>query len=381
MVKGFEEALKRIEELEQTVENQKILIDALVGQIKNASKRSDAEEAPSPTAGKKAEGVDARKQEEGMVFSSEVEAMFRSKKGRKAFRENFVFEDFVKFNAESHSFSLNARGQVTNKSPVKAYLALNLDKLLCHLVSNANELSINALCSSLNAMSGEISYGHKLVVAHDLLLFMDDLSKFPFAVSALFNNQGVRDDVLGRSIKAIVAQQCTIDQGLHKEDPHLVSCYRKIRSNFDLRTNDTPIKDLLNEVAEDIEVFKDGEINQAVYFNMYALRMLCHYMDWDYTYNTFIRGGLYPRFEEHKEPAIALYILTLALNALRVFGRIESVMVILEEMSRHMLDDSDLSVLLYLFIRQVDPRRANEWLRLNGPSVSRHVHPDGLVLF
>ncbi|ADM12155.1 uncharacterized protein Eint_090250 [Encephalitozoon intestinalis ATCC 50506] len=394
MAKSLEQALLRISELEEKIENQQIIIDALVARMKKMAgsdtsialeKCCKEQEECNPRKEisqdmvrlefRKEEGKKDRK--DGLSFEEEIEDLFRRDKVPKQFKDTFTIEALISYSKESHSFSLNSRVDVKMKKSFHTNVKQQIDKISRHIMVNLNTYDLNTICSTLNLISGDLEYQHKLVTAHDIILFIDDFSRIPFIISALFNNQGIRNDVLGETIKEILLHQCMVDSDIHKNHPHIVSYYNKIVSNFELHPKEKSLKDICANLVVSFDVFENGAFNPMIFPSMYSVRALCHYMDWDYAYNEFICTVLYPRLRETRDPLCAIYMSTVALNAMRVFGAIESVELVFEKLKEFMNDASDLSITIYLFIKQIDPQRANVWYE---SQVERINHVDGEYL-
>ncbi|KAG5858748.1 DUF5087 domain-containing protein [Encephalitozoon hellem] len=394
MVKSLEEALHRISELEEKIENQQIIINALVAQTKNlmggdksAALRRDCGEQERDEANgavsqdmarlELRKGEERKSRKSSVPFEQEVEDLFRGDKVSKQFKDAFTIDSLLLYSREAHSFSLNTRTEAKMKKSFHVSVKQQIDKIVRHMMVNLNIYDLNTICSTLNLISGDVEYQHKLVITHDIILFIDDFSRIPFIVSALFNNQGIRDDVLGSTIKEILLHQCMVDSDINKNHPHILGYYNKIIDNFELRSKEKSLKDVCVRLIGNFNVFEDGAFNPAIFPSMYSIRALCHYMDWDYTYNEFICSVLYPRLKETRDPLYAVYMFTVVFNALRVFGHIESVELVFEKLKEFMDDGTDLSVVSYLFIKQIDPERANRWYRSQMGSIK---HVDGEYL-
>lgn len=378
MVKSFEEALLRISELEERTENQQIIIDALVAYTKNLTKgdsgvalKKDYGEQEGCESGRTVaqdmarlelkRGEDRKNRKGSKSLEKEVEDLFRRDKASKQFKDAFTIDSLLSYSKEAHSFSLNARTEVRMKKSFHTNVKQQIDKIIRHMIVNLNTYDLNTVCSTFNLISGDIEYQHKLVVTHDIILFIDDFSRVPFIVSALFNNQGIYDDVLGSTIKEILLHQCMVDSDINRNHPHILGYYNKIIDNFELHPKEESLKNLCANLIGNFNVFENGGFNPAIFPNMYSIRVLCHYMDWDYTYNEFICSVLDPKLRETRNPLYATYMFTVVFNALRVFGYIESVELVFNRLKELMDDSSDLSIVSYLFIRQVDPERADRW--------------------
>lgn len=389
MIGNLDQALLRIKELEEKIENQQILIDALIDKVKKQtftksaySLETDGEDLKSPpqmlgdNSVYKELDIDQKAPSDRLadpktLFDEEVENMFKSKKASMNFKESFTFESFIAYAGDCHSFSLHNRCEVKTKNPVNAYIKQNEAKIIRHLMNNLNAYDLNAICSSLNLISREIDYHYKLVIAHDIILFIEDFSRVPFMISALFNNQDVRDDVFGRILKQILIHQFAVDRDIYRGFSSILSYYNQIMDNFEIQAKTRSPEDICKGLVGAFEVFEDGIFNPAIFPNMYAMRALCHYMDWDFAYNKVIHSVLYPRLVKDKDPLCVVYIFAITFNALRIFGRIESVDMVIRKLGELMVDSSDLSISVYLFIKQVDPERADTWLNAEKQKIER----------
>lgn len=370
MVENLEEALSKIQELERRVEDQQILIDALVGQIKGLTSRHSSTEGVEGS-GRARDGGNSRDETRrdviGNRLDKEVSEMFRSKKEAR-FSGGFTFEGFVGHARRHHRFTLGNRADVEMEKTLSSGVRQHLDKIVRHLVVNVNKYDLNTICSSFNLMSGEIEYQYKLVISHDIVLFIDDFSRMPFIIAALFNNKDIGGDTVGRTLRQILGHQYMVDREMYRRFPRLVSWYDEMASNFEIEAQGQSLESTCGRLIGDFEVFEDGRFNAGMFPNMYAMRMVSQYMDWDFTYNRFIQSNLYPKLQKSKRPLYAVYIFTLTFNALRTFGYVESVRVVMNKLCEMMGDSSELSAVIYLFMKQVDPERAGRWIRKYGES-------------
>lgn len=388
MTKSLEQALAKISDLEEKIEDQQILIDALINKIKSSSKAqcvvTEVDEVRCLEFGvpiedeavcelRKMEDVKKKKHtDHNMSLDGEVEDIFRSKNMSRSLKGEINIESFIKHARECHSFSLSSRTDVDIKGSIVTYIRENINKILRRMISNLNIYDLNVICSAFNMISGETDYQCKLVIAHDIILFTEDLSRMPFMISALFNNQDIHDDAVGKTLKKILAHQHSVDCDIYRSFPNLINCYNRIIENFEVQPNERSLESSCGELIGDFEVFEDGVFNQVVLPNMYAIRMLSHYLDWDFTYNRFIRNVLYPKLRKKDKPLYAVYILAVTFNALRVFGYIESVDLVLEMFEELMIDSSEVSIVIYLFIKQINPGKARQWLNTYAKDIN-HV--------
>ncbi|KAM0671887.1 hypothetical protein CWI42_040240 [Ordospora colligata] len=386
MIENLKQALERIAELERKIESQEIVISALVAEVKKVKETEDSSKQQERSECKniiseclekneyycesKAENEYIKKMDDRNVsFEEDVEGIFKSKKAQKPFKEAFTVDSFIAYCRDMHSFGLISRSDGKSKKMFRCCIKQYVEKVTRHLMVNLNVYDLNTLCSAFNLLCAEMEYNHKLVIAHDIILLVDDFSRMPFIVSAVFNNQGIHSDVLGETVSNIVMHQCDIDSEMYSDSPNLVRYYARISANFGNHTDVKPLGDICSDLIGDIHAFEDGEINEAIFPRMYSIRALCHYMDWDYSYNEFVCGVLYPRLVERQEALCAVYMFSVVFNALRVFGEVESVKMSLEKLKGMIHDDSELSAVCYMFVKQIDPDCAEQWFRMHGDRV------------
>ncbi|EOB13237.1 hypothetical protein NBO_97g0001 [Nosema bombycis CQ1] len=100
-----------------------------------------------------------------------------------------------------------------------------------------------------------------------------------------------------------------------------------------------------------------------MYEYVFSIRILTHYLDWDYTFNTYFNEYLYPRLEEDDSYLLLLGICNF--NFYRIFGEIESTKMVNDLLKSKMEKVSTTSILSYLLIKQIDPLISSIWLEEN----------------
>jgi hypothetical protein len=211
-----------------------------------------------------------------------------------------------------------------------------------------------------------MTYKHKLVVFHDVVLELTNFSFLNFIASALFNNIELNADVFSQIIRKIMYQQLCIDMDMFN-DSKIIEYLDQIRINFKLETPEislweSPSHFLVNHTFFDEErkVVQIESIERG-----FCLRMLFHYLDWDFTYNTFIVSNLYPKILLDKKAIHVYYLGILMMNAIRIFGKDESVKKIEEELLDILEWKNECSVVAYLILKQTREDITNEWIKSN----------------
>jgi len=296
----------------------------------------------------------------------QLKAAFTAKTNKMEFRTNFTFQNFVKYAETSFEFSLLNKKPVKIKNPLKKFIETNLDKIIKYLLDNINSLNINQICSTMFMVNTEMEYKYKLVVFHDVVLLLDNYVKLNFIASALFNNINLEGDVFSQLIRKIMYHQLCIDSDMLKETG-AVEYLGLVKDNFKLSAPEISLWSSLAHflIAHDFfDKAKRIVLVDAIERGFY-LRMVCHYVDWDYTYNTFILTQLYPKLMSERAPVHAYYIGILMLNAKRMFGSDESIERLVDVLDGALAWKNDCSVAAYLILKQIRPVDAGRWLGAN----------------
>lgn len=93
-------------------------------------------------------------------------------------------------------------------------------------------------------------------------------------------------------------------------------------------------------------------MNLKMVHNGFILRMVCHYLDWDYTFNNYIVDKLYPKIIELKSIALVYYLGILTVNGYRQFKDDESVNSLFELLHKILHWNDECSVVSYMFLKQ-----------------------------
>lgn len=305
---------------------------------------------------------------EGLV--RQIKDIFHPKSKTVDLKINYSFKRFVEYAESSYEFSLTNKKISKPKNPLKLYIEANLDKVIKYIMDNVNSLNLNQMCSTLFMINAEIEYKHKLIIAHDLLLVLESSSKILYIFSALFNNLELREDEFSLHIKKILYHQYCIDIDIYNDDT-VIAYLELIKNNFSLqRPNvslwESPRRFLVNEsIFSFSKALGKAKVRCEYIEKGFMLRMLCHYMDWDFTYNQFIIIHLFPPLLNERSPVLVYYVGILVMNAYRVFGKDESVVSIFRELLNLMGDDSDTSIVCYLILKQTFEADCARWFENN----------------
>lgn len=306
-------------------------------------------------------------------LKDELENMFGKKKVVKIFKDNVFIDEFVEFCAETYLIkSFEETFTIIHPKNVKKYLQDNKTKITKYVIQNINKLSLSSICSTLLCLSTEFTDDEKMVIIHDIILYVQDNSRIIFAVSCILNTEKFfskndSEDIFSNAISSILSHQYTVDMDIHKNRKGVVGPLSTIKNILGLRTSNKNIEDILLSINSDIPVFCKYKINPEIYKYMYSVRVLGHFLDWDYCYNVYIREYLSKEVNECK----ILYLGLLTLNSLRLFGNTESTEVIFKYILENMKGSDELSLISYLIIKQINEKDSKEYIERVGKDIEK----------
>lgn len=302
------------------------------------------------------------KMEEDADFIKEIHGIFQMKSKKTELKPNFNFQEFVNYAEISYEFNLNNKNIQIFKNPLKMYLESHTEKVMKYTMDNINHLSLNQICSTVFMMNSYIPYKQKTVIFHDLILLLRNHSKLPYIFSALFNNIDLPSDPFSNQIKKIVAHQIFIDSELFEEE--VIQYLVIINTNFNLENETTNLWTSLKTFVINKSVFLQGQtiIDPETVENGFIVRMMCHYLDWDYTYKEIILKILCPSIEGNERSPIHVYYLgILAVNAFRLFKGDPSVLSLFKKLREYLLFKDESSIVSYLILKQIYTDEFVDW--------------------
>lgn len=301
-----------------------------------------------------------------MELTSQIKDIFSPKSKNTDFKPNYTFKKFVDYAENSYEFTLKNKKVSKSKNPMKMFIEANLDRVVKFLIDNVNTLNLNQICSTFFLINSEIEYGYKLVIVHDIVLELDNYSKLGFICSAIFNNLELKEDVFSDMIRKILFHQFCIDSKLFL-DPEIVEYLNEIRDNLGLFPGDKTLWETLPLFFSTGSIFSTdkSQVHPETVEKGFALRMLCHYLDWNYTYNSFIVTVLHPRLWTERSPMAVYYLGILAVNAARMFRSDESITLIFEELREILEWKNECSVVAYMILKQFFEVDCDNWINEN----------------
>lgn len=303
---------------------------------------------------------------------AQIKEIFLPKSKLTEFKPNYTFKKFVEYCESSYEFSLTNKKISKTKNPLKLFIETNLERIVKYLIDNINTLNLNQICSTFFLINSEIDYSFKLIICHDIILELEDYTKLTFIASAIFNNQDLECDLFSQIIKKILFHQISIDYDFLK-DSDINDYLDLISENMALSSPEVSLWESLSHFMVKHQFFDPDKltIKSEAIEKGFMLRMTCHYIDWNYTYNTFVVMQLFPKIIADKSPIHVYYLGILALNGLRLFDKDESVLLIFEELKSILEWGDHCSVVAYLILKQVNGEMCKEWLDKNAEDLEK----------
>lgn len=294
-------------------------------------------------------------------LKDDLDILLNKKKVTKIFRDNVFIDEFVEYCGDVFLIkSFDDFVNITLPKNLKKYLSENKQKIYKYLILNINNLSLNLICSTIILLSNEFSDYDKLIMIHDIILYTTIHSKILFIVFCLINSpdffKNCKDDILKDTLFNILCFQYIIDIDIHKSKK-ITNQYTLIKNKLGLDTHKV-LEDYLLNISCEIPVFNNYKFNDELYKYIYSVRVLGHFLDWDYTYNTYIIENLL----KEVNPCKIVYMGILAISSLRLFGRIESNTLIFTYVKNLIKGYDDLSLVSYLIIKQVDENYSEKYI-------------------
>ncbi|WUR02830.1 uncharacterized protein VNE69_03051 [Vairimorpha necatrix] len=302
-------------------------------------------------------------------LKEDLETFFGRKKIVRVFKENSYFDEFIDFCTETYTQKSFEIQKISHSKNVKKYLQENKNKILKYLILNINKLSFSNVCSTLLVLSTEFTDTEKFVIIHDIILYVQDFSKLIFYSFCILNNQITDSGVFYSTIHSILSYQYLVDLEIHKSKKIIGTSLTYIKNLLSFKCT-KPLEEVLSGIKVDIPVFSKYKFNTDIYQYIYSLRSLCHFLDWDYVYNTFILEELSKNLTGCK----ILYMGILALNSIRLFGSTESSDTIMDFIKDKMKNIDEIGLASYLIIKQINEKDSQEYLETNEEALSSSGH-------
>lgn len=297
-------------------------------------------------------------------LKDDLDNMFNKKKVTKIFRDNVFIDEFVDYCGDVFLIKSFDEFFVNSISKnLKKYLSENKQKIYKFLILNINKLPLNIICSTMILLSSEFSEYDKLIMIHDIILYVNIHSKILFIVFCLINSpdffQNHQEDILKDTVYNILCFQYLIDVDLHK-NKKISTNFTTVKTKLGLDTHKV-LEDYILNISTDLPILESLKFSDKMYKYIYAVRVLGHFLDWDYIFNVYIIEKLMIEIN----PCKMIYLGILALNSLRLFGRIESNIIIFDFIKSFMRGSDEISIASYLIYKQVDEKNSFEYISNN----------------
>ncbi|ELA48221.1 hypothetical protein VCUG_00262 [Vavraia culicis subsp. floridensis] len=267
----------------------------------------------------------------------------------KSFKLNFKLDEYVDYTCSLFvPYICDAKDTYKLSKQHAIYIKTNRKCILKHIFKDINTREIEKTWTLLFNLGCTESYEALCVVVHDLFVFVEDFERVFYLSYALLHNKKFEVDILSKTIRMLLSYQALI---MRKVNSGVEFGY-KIQEEMDLFDH-FDVNSLCNVILED---------NSFSHLNVASLRIICSFMDWNWTYNTFIVQMLYPRFVETNRPILLFYMGVICTLGYKNFGMHESVQSIFDEIKTCLdKDNVELSAIACSFVKNFDLDLAEKW--------------------
>ncbi|KAF7684102.1 hypothetical protein TCON_0706 [Astathelohania contejeani] len=291
------------------------------------------------------------------------------------FKPNASVLEFMEYCTLLGSPGIFDSSKVSLSKNLKTYIRNNKKGILKAVMERINDYKLLDIYNILSIVSYECGYVDKLIIIHDFFIFIKKTEYIIFLVYSILRNDCFRNDILGSTIKKMIEHQLSLEEiGNDK----LSLAINHIIDNLKLAPQKHDLEELVEDIFKEVAIFRDGEITNEAMGRALSIKLLCDYLDWDWTYNTFI----VEKSKLSNNSEFFIFILgLLGLNAWVNFGFIESVSVIFNKMEEIMKSNNNniqIRIIAYLFVKLYKPNKAEEWVIKNEESVKEIIEIDKL---
>ncbi|KAG0436260.1 hypothetical protein DMUE_4314 [Dictyocoela muelleri] len=238
------------------------------------------------------------------------------------FKNNFNFNDFIAY-LKSLNIPLFKNHSFNTPKILTNFVSINYSGIHKFFIENLNN-SLHDSCLLAYILARESDFSKKLLLFHDIILFIDNFSKLIFIFACIFSKKTFDNhrstelkekngNWLYQTIRMIIENQLIIDKDLFSE-PQNIEILEKIKKNYNLEPQ-------YHDFYKCAPIFASSKtVNEVC-----ALRIVAHYMDWDWSYNHLIVDILYPKYVLSKDQIILYLIGVVVSNGYRNIGLHESV--------------------------------------------------------
>jgi hypothetical protein len=395
MDKELEEAKKTINKLECQLREKETIIAALIHRINgchtqvpdvSSDEIDPMEKSKHAAVGdvllKENDGASKDHMEVEMNYKdkldeiNEVLITKRKKQVTPLFKPNMDIDDFASFCSKNNiSLILEQRKELRFNKTIKLYIKNNMKGILKYVFDRINDAKIYDTYSIFYCIQGELSYSVKVIILHDLFLFCADPSVILMLAFTIFQSSTFQNDLLSVCIKRLLGYQYLIEKDIYKEHPDIVKALDIIKDRMKFDSEYFDIREYCETLVVDEPIFSCGEVNEELVARGSAIKLLCNFVDWDWTYNSFIVEFLMGKLLSEEKPSYLYYIGVLTLNGMRLFGLHGSVKVLIGEIEKYLNSNAiTLGIVSYLFIKQIKPLMADRWMESRLDEVKEDIN-------
>ncbi|KAK1349914.1 hypothetical protein LUQ84_000902 [Hamiltosporidium tvaerminnensis] len=292
-------------------------------------------------------------------------------------KTNMSFEEFVYVCSNLQvSEPLEKYKEIFIPKQLIVFVENNLKGIIKYLFSNLEKLKPRDIYSVVTVLSTIKNDELKESILHDIIIFIKEpvlylFYCYPFLLESNPNS------IFIKTIKKILSFQVAVDIKIFKSYENILKILNKISENINLKLEIFSIESYCMELVKEVPIFENGNLNNEALLIGASIKLICNFMDWDWTYNQFIVEFLYPKFIKTNSPSIMYYICLITFNSYKDFGNHKSIKSIFDKIQEYISNENiELSLVAYLFIRQTDSNICKDWIETNQERLKKHISVD-----
>lgn len=269
----------------------------------------------------------------------------------KLFKLNFKLDDYVEYTCSLFvPYICDDKRRYKISKNHALYIKTNKRGIHKHIFKGINTREIEKTWVLLYNMGTVADYGEICTIIHDLFLFVDDFEHVFYFSYALLHDKELKSDILSRTITMLLSYQALIMKETNKN----AKIVTMIQNEVDLFVK-FDVGEIYNAILE------DDNLSEA---NISSIRIICSFMDWDWTFNHFVIRKLYKQFGNTKNPALLGYLGAVLMLGYKNFGLHESVQSILDVFKGLLQEDAnELGLIACSYVKNLDFNFASEWFK------------------
>lgn len=279
------------------------------------------------------------------------ELLQKPQKTESEFVVKFTFRQFL-------DYCVNSKLRARDVKNVSIYVKNNKKGILKLLFNEINQVKSYDALQIFWFLGHYLSVDEKLIVCHDLFLFVSHPYKIVPFVYALYRNGPRFIDIFGNTLKILLTHQLKIDQSVCT-DTKVLEFYKEIFDSLKLTHSYTNILEHASSHLQQHDIVVDGKLNPILLNRALSIKLILSFLDWEIA-RKFLIDKLVPALSTH--PSYIFYFGVVLSNFLRQTAKHETVLSFYGYLENFLDADSVVDgAMAYMFLKQLKLGKYDYW--------------------